>query len=428
MVRLFPLLIIGILVAYMDRANLGVVKAPMSADLGLTAGTFGLAAGVFYLGYLFFEIPSNIALHKLGARIWLARIMFTWGAVTVAFMFINGEMGLNILRFLLGVAEAGFYPGIILYLTFWFPGRLFSRAYSTFQLGVPVALAVTTLISSSILLLDGTFGIAGWRWVFLLQGACTLVLGFVYLFFLPNDPKKAKWLTQRERDYILEQVAASNPSGSAHERGAFAKVIRNGLAWVYASLYFCILMAFWTITYWLPTVIQERFGVSTVHAGFLSAIPWAFCALVMYLAGISAARTGDRRWHIIVGLLIGGSGLLLSTVFHAPIMVLICLCFAAAGAQAIAPLFFAQASTAFIGTAAAVSIAFVNSLGNLSGFIGPYVIGLLTDMTGDTRLGLTIMSAFFVFAAILTFYVTKKPTVAAAADNAVPMLERDPVM
>lgn len=409
MVRLFPLLILGILIAYMDRANLAVVKTPMSEDLGLTATAFGLAAGVFYLGYLFLEIPSNIALHKFGARIWLARIMFSWGAVTVGFLFIQGPTGLNILRFLLGVAEAGFYPGVILYLTFWFPGRLFSRAFSTFQLGVPIALAVTTLITSAILLMDGVLGLAGWRWVFLLQGVATLVLGVVYLIFLPSSPKKAKWLTHREREYILEQVAATNPGGSAHEAGAFKKVARNGLAWTYALLYFCVLMAFWTITYWLPSVIADRFGVGAVQAGFLSAIPWAFCALVMYLAGLSAARTGDRRWHVVVGLSIGGIGLLMSTMVSSPILVLICLCFAAAGAQAILPLFFAQASAAFIGTASAVAIAFINSLGNVSGFVGPYAIGLLTDITGNTRLGLAIMSVFFLFGALLMLYVTRKP-------------------
>lgn len=407
MVRLFPLLIIGMLMTYMDRANLAVVKAPMSDALGLDATAFGFAAGVFYLGYLFFEIPSNIALHRFGARRWLARIMFSFGIVTLGFTFINGAVGVYILRFLLGVAEAGFYPGVILYLTFWFPSRLFPRAISTFQLSVPIALAITTLISSSLLVLDGTFGLAGWRWVYVVQGTATILVAVAYLAFLPNGPKTAKWLSTRERDYVLSHVAAGNRSGSAHSPGAFAKVAKSKLAWTYALIYFCMLMAFWTITYWMPSVLQTAFDVSPVRAGYLASIPWAFCALIMYLSGLSSTRTGDRRWHIIIGLCIGAIALVLSTMVSSPIFVLVCLCFAAAGSQSILPLFFAQTSAVFIGTISAVAIAFVNSLGNISGFFGPFVTGLLTDMTGTTEIALIIMSAFFVFAALLTFYVTR---------------------
>ena len=405
--RLFPLLIVGIFVAYMDRANLGVVKAPMSEDLGLNATAFGLAAGIFYLGYLLFEVPSNIAMEKFGARIWLARIMISWGLVTTIMMFIGGPMSLNITRFLLGVAEAGFYPGIVLYLTFWFPARLFPRALSTFQVGIPVALAVTTLLSSSLLLLDGVFGIAGWRWVFLAQGVVTLLLGAVFLAFLPNSPKDAKWLTQQEKDYLAAHVPASE-RGSSHGPGAFRSVLRSAWAWVYALLYFSILLAFWSITYWLPTVIQETFEVGAVKAGFISSIPWVFCALVMVALGISSARTGDRRWHLIACLLIGGVGLLASTMMDSPILVLIALCFAAAGSQSGCPLFYSQTTSVFMGAIAAVAIAFINSLGNISGFVGPYIIGLLVDLTGDTRVGLMCMSGVFVVAALLAYVVTGK--------------------
>lgn len=416
--RLYPLLILGIFVAYMDRANLGVVKAPMSEDLGLTGAAFGLAAGVFYLGYLLFEIPSNIAMERFGARIWLARIMISWGLVTMVMMFIHGPTSLNILRFLLGVAEAGFYPGIVLYLTFWFPGRLFARAYSTFQVGIPVALALTTVISSSLLMLDGAFGIAGWRWVFLVQGAVTLVLGALFLMLLPNGPKTAKWLTPHERDYLLTHTHGGE-RGATHGKGALAQVAKSGLAWVYALLYFCITLAFWSITYWLPTVIQEKFEIGAVSAGFLSSIPWAVCAVIMVLLGKSSARTGDRRWHLIGSLLVGGVGLLASTMMDSPILVLVALCIAAAGSQAGIPLFYAQASMVFIGTVAAVSIAFINSLGNISGFVGPYLIGILTDITGNTRLGLLCMSGVFVVAAALFWVVTRNgaPAIGKASDR-----------
>ncbi|MEW1819204.1 MFS transporter [Arthrobacter sp. NPDC080031] len=405
-VRLFPLLILGILIAYMDRANLGVVNAPMSAELGLTASAFGLAAGVFYLGYLFLEVPSNIAMNRFGARAWLARIMFSWGAVTAAMMFIHDPMSLNITRFLLGAAEAGFYPGIVLYMTFWFPSRLFPRALSIFQLGVPIALAITTVISAGLLLLlDGTLGLSGWRWVFLTQGLATLVLGVAFLAFLPAGPQNAKWLTPDEREYILAH--AGDRAGHAHEPGAVKRVVKSGLAWAFALQYFFLTLSFWTITYWMPTVIKDRFGVGTVDAGLLSALPWAVCAVAMYLIGKSSARTGDRRWHLIISLLVGGVGLLASTFFDSPVMVLLFLCIAAAGSQAGLPLFFAQATSVFLGTVAAVAIAFINSLGNVSGFVGPYVIGVLVDLTGNTRIGLVAMSAAFLVSAVLTYVLTR---------------------
>jgi MFS family permease len=404
-VRLFPLLILGILIAYMDRANLGVVNAPMSAELGLTATAFGLAAGVFYLGYLFLEVPSNIAMNRFGARIWLSRIMLSWGLVTGAMMFVQDPVSLNISRFLLGAAEAGFYPGIVLYMTFWFPPRLFPKALSIFQIGIPIALAVTTVISAGLLLLDGTLGLSGWRWVFLVQGLSTLVLGAAFLALLPAGPRTAKWLTPDERDYILAH--AGDRAGHAHEPGAFKRVAKSGLAWAFAVLYFFLTLSFWTITYWMPAVIKDRFAVGTVEAGLLSAIPWAVCALAMYLIGKSATRTGDRRWHLIGSLLVGGVGLLASTLVDSPVMVLLFLCIAASGSQAGLPLFYSQATSVFLGTVAAVAIAFINSLGNISGFVGPYVIGMLIDLTGSSRIGLMAMSGAFLVSAVLTYLLTR---------------------
>ncbi|MCP9953868.1 MFS transporter [Actinomadura madurae] len=407
-VRLFPLLVLILFVNFMDRANLGVVATPMSDDLGLSGSAFGLAAGLFYLGYLLFEVPSNVALHRFGARVWIARIMITWGIVTVALMFVTGPVSLNVLRFLLGAAEAGLFPGVILYLTFWCPGRLFARAYSTFQLAVPVGLALTSLITSAVLLMHGALGMAGWRWVFLIEGLPAIVLGVIVFFVLPNGPKNAKWLNPDERSYLLEHAQASEPGG-AHRRGALAEVMRTPRVWIYAVLYFCMIVGFWTITYWLPTVVKEHFDVGTVGAGLISAIPWAFTAVVMFLVGISSTRTGDVRWHMIVCLVVGGLTLLASTLVGSPILALICLCFAAGGIQAASPLFWARTSTVFAGALCTVAIAFINSLGNISGLVGPYVLGLLTDLTGDTRLGLVVMSGFIMVAALLTFLVTRTP-------------------
>ncbi|WP_314172166.1 MFS transporter [Streptomyces winkii] len=406
--RLFPLLVLTLFVNFMDRANLGVVASPMSDDLGLSGSAFGLAAGLFYLGYLLCEVPSNVALNKFGARIWIARIMITWGLLTICLMFVSGPVSLNILRFLLGAAEAGLFPGIILYLTYWCPGRLFARAYSTFQVAVPVGLALTSLITSAILLMHDVLGLAGWRWVFLIEGLPAVLLGILVFLVLPNGPKDAKWLRPDEREYLLRHAQAAR-SGDTHRRGALAEVMRSKLTWIYAVLYFCMIIGFWTITYWLPTVVQEHFEVSAVSSGLISAVPWAFTAVAMVAVGISSTRTNDVRWHMIGCLVVGGLALLGSTLVDSPILALVLLCLAAGGTQAASPLFWARTSTVFAGALAAVAIAFVNSLGNVSGLVGPYVLGLLSDLTGDTRLGLVVMSIFILVAALLTSVIVRAP-------------------
>ena len=403
--RLMPILLLGLFISYMDRANLGILAGPMSKDLGLTASAFGLAAGLFYIGYLAFEIPSNVALVKFGARIWFARIMVSWGVVVMLMAFIPNELSLQILRVLLGIAEAGFYPGVLLYLTFWYPQRVVGRAFSLLQVGIPISLALSSAITSSLLLLDGVGGIAGWRWAFILQGIPAVGLGLYIFFVLPKRPADAKWLTVREKTYLESQVAveAGLPSHGIKDLG---KVLVRPIAWVFSILYFCLVIGFWSLTYFLPQIVGQKFHVGAVEAGFISALPWVFTAVCVLFVMWSVARTGDRKWHMLIALMLAALGLFTAAYTGDAIIALIGLSFGAAGMQSVSPVFWTMPASVFVGATAAVAIAMINSLGNISGLIGPWVLGVLQDATKSAQAGLAIMAAFFVIAAVMSFIMS----------------------
>jgi MFS family permease len=403
--RLMPVLLIGLFISYVDRANLGVLFTPLSRDLGLTAASFGLAAGLFYIGYLIFEIPSNMAMVKFGARIWIARIMISWGLVTVALAAVQGPTSLYVLRIMLGVAEAGFFPGILFYLTLWYPPRALGKSYALLELGIPVSLALASILTSALLVMHGFAGIAGWRWVFIVQGLPAILLGIYIFAVLPDGPAKAKWLTAEEKAYLARQLPKPSTNATDELRNLPA-VLRSGMAWIFALLYFSMVIGFWSVTYFLPKIVQERFKVGAVDAGMISAIPWAVAAIAIYVVGKNATRTGDRKWHMLVSLLAAGAGLFLSAATATPVLALLGLCMAAAGMQAAVPLFWTMPSAVFRGALAAIAIAMINSLGNTSGLVGPWVLGFFSDLTGSTRTGLYIMSGFFFLSAVLAFILS----------------------
>jgi MFS family permease len=400
--KILPILMLGMFISYIDRANLGVIAGPLSLDLGLTAASFGLAAGFFYIGYLLFEIPSNMLLAKVGARVWLARIMVTWGVVTVAMAFMQNDVSLFVMRFLLGAAEAGYSPGAILFLAYWCPARLLPKAISWLNLAVPVALAFGSVVTSSILLMDGVAGIAGWRWVFVLEGLPAIALAIVIFFVLPSTPARATWLDDDEKAYLAKNVTQKADSG-AHELRQLPAVLRRPSVWAFAVTYFCILIGFWSITYFLPTIVKEQFELDVVGAGFVSAIPWAFSAVVMFLIVRSIAKTGERRWHLTTPMAAAALGLLVGVLSGNPYLALIGISIAAAGFFAVLSTFQATVAQVYAGALAAVSIALVNSVGNVSGLVGPYIQGWLTDLTGSSSAGLLVMSAFFALAAVFTY-------------------------
>lgn len=404
-VKIFPIVMLGMFISYIDRANLGVIAGPLSIDLGLTAASFGLAAGFFYIGYLLFEVPSNMILAKVGARIWLGRIMITWGLVTILMAFMQNDVTLYIMRFLLGAAEAGYSPGVALFLALWCPPSLLSRAYSWLNLAVPVALVTGSILTSTLLLLDGVAGIAGWRWVFFIEGIPAIMLAIFIFVKLPSTPGKAKWLDAEEKAYLAANVMQTG--SAAHELRQVPASLKRPSVWVFSAAYFSMLAGFWAITYFLPSIIKEQFGLGVIESGFLSALPWVFSAIVMFVVLRSVRRTGERKWHMTILMAASALGLLIGVLSGSPIISLIGISIAAAGFFGVLSTFQATIAQVYAGALAAVSIALVNSIGNVSGFVGPYVLGLFKDVTGSTDTGLLIMSGFFAVAAVLVFFVTR---------------------
>ncbi|GAA1001566.1 MFS transporter [Subtercola frigoramans] len=403
-VKILPVVMLGMFISYIDRANLGVIAAPLSKDLGLTAASFGLAAGFFYIGYLLCEIPSNMFLAKVGARIWLGRIMVSWGLVTIAMAFMQNDVSLYVLRFLLGVAEAGYSPGVALFLALWCPRHLLPKAYSLLNLAVPVALCIGSVVTASLLLLDGVGGIAGWRWVFIIEGIPAIALGIYIFIKLPSKPAKAAWLDDEEKAYLAANVVQTEGS-AGHELKQIPAALRRPSVWVFAFTYFSMLIGFWSITYFLPTIVKDQFKLNVVASGFIAAIPWAFSAIVMFVVLRSIARTGDRKWHLTGLMAAAAIGLGIGVASGNPVLALVGISIAAAGFFGVLSTFQAAVAQVYAGALAAVSIALVNSVGNVSGLVGPYILGLFKDSTGSTNGGLLIMAGFFAIAAILVYLI-----------------------
>lgn len=404
--RVIPVIMLGMFISYIDRANIGVLAGPMSEDLGLSAATFGLAAGLFYIGYCFFEIPSNMAMAKFGARVWLARIMVSWGACTMLMGFVQNDVTLYIVRIMLGVAEAGFSPGALLFLAFWCPPRMLPKTYSMLNLAVPIALAVGSILTSSLLSLDGLFGLAGWRWAFLIEGIPAIALAAYIYLRLPNGPSEAKWLDASEKEYLAKH-SAQRPDGPGHEIKYLWAVLRRPAAWAFTILYFCMTIGYWTIAYFLPTIVRSQFDLGFVASGMVSAIPWAFAAVVMILVSKNVSKTGERTWHMTILQMAGAVGLATAALTGNPYLALLGISLAAGGFFGSLPSFNSMPAQVFTAGLAAVALAMINGLASLSGLIGPYLFGFLQDRTGSSETGLLIMSGFFVAAAILVFAMSR---------------------
>ncbi|SAK78189.1 major facilitator transporter [Caballeronia catudaia] len=404
--RIVPILILCFFINYIDRANLGVLFSPISKELHLTASAFGFAAGVFFLGYLVFEVPSNMAMVRFGARRWIARIMISWGIVTCLLAATHSVPMLYTLRFLLGVAEAGFFPGVLFYLTFWYPRHLLGQAYLTLELSVPVSLALGSVVTAGLLLMDGVAGIAGWRWAFALEGIPAVLMGILVLFILPDGPKQANWLTHEERDYLLSKTTSGHGHSKA-DLGELKAVVCDSLTWLYIGLEFCIIIGFWAVTYFLPKIVQERFHVDAVAAGLIASIPWLAAVVGIALVAWTSRKTGDRKWHLLIVLLLSAVGLCITARVESPVIGLIGLCISAAGVQAAVPLFWTIPAMSFSGARAAIAIAFINSVASTAGLVGPWILGISQDLTGTSRTGLYVMSGFFLISAFLAFHVSQ---------------------
>ena len=385
--RLLPLLFLCYVVAYIDRINVGFAKLQLQQALAVEPSVFGsvygFGAGLFFVGYFLFEIPSNLLLHRIGARIWIARIMVVWGLIAMAMMFIHSTTMFYVMRFSLGVAEAGFFPGVILYLTYWFPARDRARTVALFATGGVVAGIIGSPASGAILGLDRLAGLAGWQWLFVIEGAPAVVLGIVVLVFLPNGPGQARWLTSAERGWIESRLADEAALLEQHRRHRLADAFTSGRVWLLCLLYFLLNVGGYGYEMWLPTIVKEFSGTSDATVGLLNAVPYLAAAIVMLLVGRYSDRTGHRRWPVALGAMASAAGFALSGWLLDPYLAMAALVLAFVGLKSTLGPFWALGTASLSGTAAAGGIALINSVGNLGGFVGPYAVGVIKDQTGS---------------------------------------------
>ncbi len=398
--RLIPLLFLCYIVAYLDRVNVGFAKLQMQDALQFSEAVYGLGAGIFFIGYFLFEVPSNVILHKVGARRWIARIMMTWGLLSAGTMFVNSPTSFYVIRFFLGAAEAGFFPGIILYLTYWYPAARRGKATSLFLAAIPFAGILGGPISGWILQsMAGVNGWQGWQWLFLLQGLPTVALGLVVWRYLDDRVREAKWLTVDERELIARDIAAE-ATGKAEPK--IWSVLTNPRVWLLALVYFAFTSGLYGISFWLPSIIKAIGVKGALDIGLLSAIPWSFGVIAMYLSARSADRRLEHRWHSAIAAVVGALGLVLSVAMHGnTTWAMVGLTIATMGIMSTLPVFWGMPTAFLGGAAAAAGIAFINSFGNLSGFAAPFMIGVIKDATKSTDAGLHMLAGLLVLGAVL---------------------------
>jgi MFS family permease len=406
--RIIPFLFICFVFAYVDRVNVGFAKLEMQQDLGLSDAVYGFGAGIFFLGYFFFEIPCNIAMQKVGAKRWLGPIMIVWGLVSAAQLFVTGETSLYIVRFILGVVESGFFPGVILYLTFWFPRQYRAKMIASFMTAIPISGLIGGPISGWILkAMASSGGLRGWQWLFLFEALPSVLAGAVTLYYLEDGPSKAKWLTPAERDYLngrlAEEDAAKRADGSGHHtlRDAF----RSPKVWVLCFMYFGMVMVNYGVSFWLPQIVKETITKDAFKVGLLTAIPWSLAAITMVLVGNNSDRTGERRWHIALTSLICSVFFALSAwPGLSGEMSFVAITVATASIAASYSTFWALPTTILSGTAASAGIAWINSVGNLAGYLSPFLVGKIRDVTHSTVWALLMLSFCCLASALLTIF------------------------
>lgn len=391
--RLMPFLFFCFFAAYLDRVNVGFAKLQMADELGLSEYVYGLGAGIFFIGYSLFEVPSNLIMHKVGARLWIARIMITWGIISGLFAFAQTPMHFYILRFLLGVAEAGFAPGVLLYITYWFPSARRSRAMSIFFIAIPISGLLGSPLSGWIMdTFHGTSGWGGWRWLFLLEAVPALIAGIATFWMLPNRPADVDWLTAEDKAMIEQDLAEDNREKTAHM--SVRQFLADKRLWLLSLLYFCIVMGQYAISFWLPTMVKAAGVTDPFENGLISAIPFLFAVVVILLLARSADLRRERRFHLMLPMAMGAIALALSplAIGNLPVSVLV-LSFATAGLLCQTAQFWAIPPAFLGGVWAAAGIGAINAIGNVAGFVSPFVIGWVVDVTKSLSAGLYTITA-----------------------------------
>ena len=406
--RLVPFLMLCYFLAYLDRVNLGFAGGPMSKDLGFTSAVFGGAAGMFFIAYFFFEVPSNLALDKIGARVWIARIMFTWGIIAGAEAFVQGQTSLYFVRILLGIAEAGFFPGIIFFLTLWFPSAYRARIVGLFMFAIPISTVIGAPISGALLNLEGAMGLHGWQWMFIIEAIPALLLSVVVFFYLTDRPAKALWLDEDERAWLKTRLDAENATRQRHGAMSWARAMFDPRVIALGFVYMGCNTPQYGLSFFLPQIVKA-FGLTNLQSGFVTAIPYAVGAVAMILWSRHSDATGERKWHAILPLLAMVVGLLGASTTLDPVTKMAWLCVAGAGFFSVLPVFWTLPTAFLDAGCAAAGIAAVNSIGNLGGYFGPQVFGALKDRTGGDAASLYFLAACAGVGAIIVFVMGHNP-------------------
>ncbi len=408
--RLMPFLVILFIFAYIDRVNVGYANLEMTKDLGFNPEIFGFGAGIFFIGYFILEIPSTLIVENWSARKWLARIIISWGLLAVLMGFIQNTTHFYIARFLLGLAEAGFFPGIIVYLTHWFRYQDRAKAVAMFMTALPFANIFGSPVSGLILGVNW-LGLPGWRWVFILEGVPAVLLGMATIFYLTDRPEQAKWLPEDERNWISAELEREKEAKKAVRVYSIWEAFRHRNVLLLAGAYFCAVTCVYGFTFWLPTILKGMSGYSNFQVSLIAALPYCVGLVAMLSIGWSSDRRGERRWHTAVSLLAVCVGLFLSAMaLDNVFLALAMFCLAGAGIYSYLPAFWALPAAFLTESAAAASIGMINSVGNLGGFAGPYIVGYLTNKTNSFYSGVVYLSCSALLAAILILMVKHSPT------------------
>jgi D-galactonate transporter len=401
--RLIPYLMLCYFVAYLDRLNLSFAALTFKGDLGLSDAVYGLGASIFFAGYLIFEVPSNIILEKVGARVWIARIMVTWGIVSAAMAFVQDETSFYIVRFLLGAAEAGFFPGIILYLTYWYTSAERAKMVGLFMVAVALSGVIGAPLSTVILTsLGGVAELKGWQWLFIIEAAPAIILGIVTYFYLTDRPAKAQWLTEEERNAVTARIDAERASREAVRKFSLGEALIHPRVLGLGLVYFGVVTGLYGLGFWLPQIVKKAFDLSTSMTGWVAAIPYVFSAIIMILWTRNSDRTGERVWHVALPALLGGAGLIAGAYIGDPVVAFAALTLGSVGVHAALPTFWTLPTALLTGTAAAGGIALINALGNIGGIAGPSLVGWIRHAYDDPALATASLGGFLILSGLVT--------------------------
>ena len=406
--RLMPFLFLLYIVAYLDRINVSFAVLQMRGQLGLSDRVYGRAAGMFFAGYFFFQLPSNLVLEKFGVRRWISGLMVTWGVISCLMIFIRGPVSFSGMRFLLGAAEAGFFPGMILYMKRWFPANARARAVAWFMTANPIAGIVGSPVSGALLGLSGK-GLSGWQWMFLMEGVPAILLGATVFWALSDSPREAGWLKGEERAWLLARLTLEQQAESVLRKGNLWEVLISPRIWMLSLVYFGVSTTMYGVTLWLPSVIRSLSGLSYFLTGVVSALPFLVTAIAMVLVGMRSDRTGERRWHTAIPAFVGAAALVAAGYGSSTVVVVACIGLGLVCAESMVGPFWAMATSRMAGLSAAAGIAVINSLANLGGYYGPDIIGFFRKANGGFRGGLLAIGATLALSGGIALIVGRQP-------------------